>query len=184
MNRNQIRIIAGKWRGRKIAFPNETILRPTPDRIKETLFNWLAPYIMDAHCLDVFAGSGALGFEALSRGAALTVSLEKNPIIAQHLRKNLEILKTDDMRIVETDAFQWLKENGTPFDIVFLDPPYQIQSLPLCCLLLEQHAWVRNGSLIYFESDLPVDLSVLPNTWRISRQKKAGRIYYYLAQKT
>lgn len=186
LQRNQVRIIAGKWRGRKIVFPNEAILKPTPDRIKETLFNWLAPHILGASGLDLFAGSGALGFEALSRGAKQMVALEKHPNIVKHLKKTADIFKTKDMHIVEANAFQWLqsKTTKTSFDIVFLDPPYPMQSLPGCCALLDQHAWVHRRSLIYLESNIPLELSTLPKTWQIARQKKAGNVYYYLAQKT
>ncbi len=128
MDRNHIRIIAGKWRGRKITFPSTATLRPTPDRIRETLFNWLAPHIIDARCLDLFAGSGALSFEALSRGAGIVIALEKDTKVVASLKANAEILLADNIEILQTDSIHWmeihahLKESlESSFDIIFLE---------------------------------------------------------------
>jgi len=189
--RNELRIIAGKWRGRKIQFPTVAGLRPTPNRIRETLFNWLAPYIHDARCLDLFTGSGSLGFESLSRGAAYVLCLEKNREAYEMLRKNAEHLKADAMEIQEKDALVWLTEHlpqplklTTPFDIIFVDPPYALKALPKCFALLENQTWFTINTLIYFESDVPIELLTLPDTWEILKKKKAGSVYYYLTQKT
>jgi 16S rRNA (guanine966-N2)-methyltransferase len=193
LTRNEVRIIAGKWRGRKIQFPTVGGLRPTPNRIRETLFNWLVPYIHDARCLDLFTGSGALGFESLSRGAAYVLCLEKNREAYQMLISNAKHLKADAdaMEICEKDALVWLTEQlqqplktRTPFDIIFVDPPYALKTLSKCFALLESQAWLRINTLIYFESDVPIELLTLPDTWEILKKKKAGNVYYCLTQKT
>ncbi|HXH54276.1 MAG TPA: 16S rRNA (guanine(966)-N(2))-methyltransferase RsmD [Gammaproteobacteria bacterium] len=188
---NEVRIIAGKWRGRKIQFPTVAGLRPTPNRIRETLFNWLAPYIHDARCLDLFTGSGALGFESLSRGAAYVLCLEKDREAYQMLRINAERLNADAMEIKEKDALVWLttpppqaSKMPTPFDIIFVDPPYALNALSKCFAFLESQAWFTINTLIYFESDVPIELLALPDTWEILKKKKAGNVYYYLTQKT
>ena len=187
---NEVRIIAGKWRGRKIQFPTVAGLRPTPNRIRETLFNWLAPYIHGAHCLDLFTGSGALGFESLSRGAAYVLCLEKDRGAYEMLRQNAKRLNADLMEIQEQDALVWITTQcqqalklTTPFDIIFVDPPYALKALSKCFALLENQAWLTINTLIYFESDVPIELLTLPDTWAILKKKKAGNVYYYLTQK-
>jgi len=186
--RNEVRIIGGKWRGRKIQFPSVNGLRPTPNRIRETLFNWLAPYIHDAHCLDLFTGSGALCFESLSRGASQVLCLEKNPDAYQALCKNAERLQATTLEILKKDALIWLTEKPAAplphpvFDIVFVDPPYALKALSQCFDLLEKHGCLKENSLIYFESDIPIESLTLPATWEILKKKKAGNVYYYLTQ--
>lgn len=180
---NQIRIIGGKWRSRKITFPNTLDLRPTPDRVRETLFNWLTPYLEGARCLDLFAGSGALGLEALSRDALEVVAIENNREALQALNDNIRHLKADRITTIMSDALTWLETNSTPFDIIFLDPPYQSHALRSVFSLLEANNWLQESSLIYFESHTPFKLDDLPQTWHLLRDKKAGRVYYYLAQK-
>lgn len=182
-NVNQIRIIGGKWRSRKITFPSVVGLRPTPDRIRETLFNWLAPYIDGARCLDLFAGSGALSLEALSRDALEVIAIEQNPIAAKALTEQLQKLDAHNMTVLTTDALRWLETPGFPVDIVFLDPPYQAHLLRPVFSLLEANDWLKVFSLIYFESHAPLQATDLPATWHLLRDKKAGRVYYYLAQK-
>ena len=188
---NEVRIIGGKWRGRKIQFPTVLGLRPTPNRIRETLFNWLAPYIDEARCLDLFTGSGALGFEALSRGAAHVLCLEKDLKAYQMLAKNVEYLNAAEMEIQQKDALIWLSiqsqavlKLSTPFDIIFVDPPYALKALSKCFSLLESHEWLKINTLIYFESDVPIELLTIPDTWEILKNKKAGSVYYCLTQKT
>lgn len=184
---NEVRIIAGKWRGRKIQFPSVAGLRPTPNRIRETLFNWLAPYIHDAHCLDLFTGSGALCFESLSRGAAHVLSLEKNRDAYQALCTNAERLKADDLERLHKDALIWLTEKPIippTFDVVFVDPPYALKALSKCFALLEAHGCLKENALIYFESDVPIESLTIPETWQILKKKKAGSVYYYLTQKS
>lgn len=188
---NQVRIIGGKWRGRKISFPDAKELRPTPDRIRETLFNWLSPHIVGAQCLDLFAGSGVLGFEALSRGAASCVLIEKEPEVAISLQKNAKILEGEGVTILQAEALLWLQKQSLesqsskepPFDIVFLDPPYALGLLPKCFLLLENRSFLKKISWIYFEDDTPINFLDLPKHWIIIKEKKAGNIYYYLAER-
>ncbi len=184
MKRNEIRIIGGKYRGRKIFFPNNPELRPTPSRIRETLFNWLTPYIVNARCLDLFAGSGILGFEALSRGAIFSVFVEKDLKTVAILRENAKLLNADAIEIVKEDVCSWLKQSVTPFDIVFLDPPYQAKLLPNCFALLEERGWLHAQSFIYFESNIPIEHVILPGSWQLLKEKKAGQVYYYLARRS
>ena len=122
---NRIRIIGGTHRGRRLAFPDAAGLRPTPDRVRETLFNWLMPHLPGARCLDLFAGSGALGLEAVSRGAREVVLVDANPAVVKSLQENLRLLgETERARVIRSDALAFLrKETDAPFDIVFLDPP-------------------------------------------------------------
>ena len=129
-NRNKIRIIGGSWRGRRVSFPDTPGLRPTPDRVRETLFNWLQPSIVESRCLDLFAGSGALGLEALSRGAREVVFVEKDPLTARALQAELTRLGGHPRaRVMELGAARFLRVPGEPFDVVFLDPPFGIGAL-------------------------------------------------------
>lgn len=181
---NQIRIIGGKHRGRKVSFPNTTELRPTPDRVRETLFNWIAPVLPGANCLDLFSGSGILGLEAISRGAASVMFVEKNKLIANNIEHSAGILGDIlNCQIIQANVISWLATRGTSYDVVFLDPPYQSNLLPTCFELLDSNGWIQTNSYIYFESDKPQDPSIMPITWRLYREKKAGHVYYYLAQK-
>lgn len=179
---NRVRIIGGKHRGRKITFPNIDELRPTPDRVRVTLFNWLDPLLDGARCLDLFAGSGVLGLEALSRGAAFVVFLEKNPLVLETIQKNASLLNETSIKTVNDDVLSWLKSPATPFDIVFLDPPYDSHLLPTCFSLLDQHGWLYPHARIYFESSAPIASADLPKTWTVLREKKASHVYYYLAK--
>lgn len=181
-NNSTLRIIAGRWRGKKILFNDGGgIVRPTPDRVRETLFNWLAPYIVDAHCLDLFAGSGILGFEALSRNAASVIAVEQHSIISQHILATKKSLNAD-IQLIQADVEQWLTKSGQPFDVIFLDPPYQTQVLPRCFQLLAENNWVENGSLVYYENNVPLNAELLPKDWQVLKAQKAGQVYYYLAQ--
>jgi len=180
--KNKIQIIGGKYRGRKIAFPNTPELRPTPSRIRETLFNWLAPFIVNARCLDLFAGSGVLGFEAISRGALSCTFIEKDRKSLAMLRENAKLLHADAVEIWEKDALLWLKQLASTFDIVFLDPPYRTKLLSACFALFDEKDCLSENALIYFEADEPIELRILPTTWQLLREKKAGQIYYYLAK--
>ncbi|HSC67135.1 MAG TPA: 16S rRNA (guanine(966)-N(2))-methyltransferase RsmD [Cellvibrio sp.] len=178
---NQLRIIGGQWRGRKLGFPDVDGLRPTGDRIRETLFNWLAPEIHGAHCLDLFAGSGALGLEALSRGAASSLLLEKHPAAARQLISNLQLLQAADGRVEQVDSLDWLGRQ-TPshrFDIVFIDPPFALDLWERIASALEAHAWLSDAAVIYLEA--PRDaLLQLPANWQLHRDKQAGQVSYRL----
>ena len=140
----QIRIIGGQWRGRKLPVPESPGLRPTTDRVRETLFNWLAPSMVDAHCLDCFAGSGALGLEALSRYAASTTLLEMERSVAQQLQKNLATLKANNGKVVNTNTLAFLSQPGTPHHIVFVDPPFRKGLLEETLSLLEKNHWLAD----------------------------------------
>lgn len=180
---NQLRIIAGVWRGRRLAFAPVPGLRPTADRIRETLFNWLGPVIGDARCLDLYAGSGALGFEAASRGAADVVMVENNPVVARTLREQRQLLDAGRVQIIEADVGAWLQSAAAPFDIVFLDPPFHAGQLPGCISLLEKQGWLATPAWIYIEAERHLDL-VLPDCWEAYRSKRAGQVAYRLLRRT
>jgi 16S rRNA (guanine966-N2)-methyltransferase len=183
----EVRIIGGQWRGRKIAVPTEDGVRPTPDRVRETLFNWLAPHIQDAVCLDAYAGSGALGFEALSRGAKLVTFVDSNPTIIKQLEQTAELLKTEAVDIVLAKfprQFAPLSKGGeTQFDIVFLDPPFSKNYLPGACHFLEDNFLLAPNALIYLECEVILDVLDIPNNWEIIKQQEAGDVQYCLIKR-
>lgn len=158
-------------------------LRPTAERIRETLFNWLAPTIAGSRCLDLCAGTGALGFEALSRGAREAVFVEKSPLAARVLRANAVMLDADGADIRQGDALEFLGDSpDAPFDIVFLDPPFAAAMHGELCRLLDEHAWVRPGSLVYIEEDRAAPPAELPAGWTLTRSRTAGNVRYSLAK--
>ncbi|ALB64451.1 Methyltransferase [Cronobacter condimenti 1330] len=176
----QIRIIGGQWRGRKLPVPDSPGLRPTTDRVRETLFNWLAPYMVGARCLDCFAGSGALGLEALSRYAAGATLLEMERGVAQQLQKNLATLKSSAAKVVNTNTLNYLNQNGEPHDIVFVDPPFRKGLLEETLHLLETRGWLAPQALIYVESEVENGLPPVPDHWQLHREKVAGQVAYRL----
>jgi len=176
----QIRIIGGQWRGRKLPVPDSPGLRPTTDRVRETLFNWLAPYMVDARCLDCFAGSGALGLEALSRYAASATLLEMERNVAQQLQKNLATLKAANARVVNANTLTFLAAPGTPHDVVFIDPPFRKGLLDETLRLLESNGWLATDALIYVESEVENGLPPVPASWELHREKVAGQVAYRL----
>lgn len=175
---NRIRIVGGTWRSRLLNFPDVPGLRPTPDRVRETVFNWLGQIMDGKRCLDLFAGSGALGFEALSRGARQVVMVERDKKVAHALRENAEILKAENFELVTSDALKFLEQKTQPFDVIFVDPPYQMNLLPLVLPNLPPH--LSGDGLVYTEADTPL---IFAPEWRIWRQGKAGTVHYYLLQK-
>jgi len=178
---NQVRIIAGRWRGSKLVFPDASGLRPTSDRIRETLFNWLVAVVPGARCLDLFAGSGALGFEAASRGAAQVVMLERNPEIVSALRASRERLDDGRIDIHAADAGTWLRHCDAAFDLVFMDPPFaDPQLLKDCIAALSGHSVVKPGGRIYLELPKQAPLPELPADWMQEKAKTAGQVGYYL----
>ncbi|MCW9525190.1 16S rRNA (guanine(966)-N(2))-methyltransferase [Klebsiella grimontii] len=179
----QIRIIGGQWRGRKLPVPESPGLRPTTDRVRETLFNWLAPSIVDASCLDCFAGSGALGLEALSRYAANATLLEMERGVAQQLQKNLATLKASNTKVVNTNTLAFLAQAGAPHDIVFVDPPFRKGLLEETLKLLENNGWLSDEALIYIESEVENGLPPVPMNWHVYREKVAGQVAYRLYQR-
>ncbi len=185
---NQLRIIAGQWRGRKLNFADGEGLRPTMDRVRETLFNWLQNDIAGARCLDLFSGSGALGLEALSRYAGEVVMVDKNPQAIRTIRQNLELLNAENAQLKQMDALAYLQQladsNSSPqsFDIVFLDPPFNQQLVAIFCEQLVQSDCLSEGALIYIEIEKNTRLPQLPDSWTLSKEKKAGQLAYYLVR--
>ncbi len=161
-------------------FPDKEGLRPTPDRVRETLFNWLQQDIAGCHCLDLFAGSGALGFEAASRGAKSVVMLERDAAVAAELRDGVNRLQAEQIQLSCIDAVEYLQTNNRKFDVVFVDPPYQSDLLVACCALLEQKHWLANHAKIYLECDVHNELTDLPENWLCQKSKKAGQVAYRL----
>lgn len=178
----RLRIIGGRWRGRRIEIPARSGVRPTGDRIRETLFNWLAPIIDGARCLDLFAGSGALGLEALSRGAGPTVFVESDEAAARQLERSLEQLGCDDANVIHGDALRFLRGAPQRFDIVWLDPPFGEIGLGNLCTLLER-GWLAPGARIYLEMRRQGELPELPPGWAVERDKTAGQVRYVLARR-
>ena len=179
-----LRIIGGTWRGRKLRFPASAAIRPTPDRVRETLFNWLSTAIHGARCLDLFAGSGALGLEALSRGAAHVTFVESDAAAAHALRERLAEWQAGDARVERTDALRYLAGEPRPFDIVFLDPPFASDLLGRSAALLEERHWLVAGARIYVEGAAREGLPLLPATWRPLKAKQAGEVGYHLLAHT
>jgi 16S rRNA (guanine966-N2)-methyltransferase len=179
-NPYQIRIIAGLWRGRMISFPHDLAIRPTPNRVRETLFNWLAQPIVNANCLDTFAGSGALGLEALSRGAKHVTFIDKNRQVTQSLQDNLKKLDCQDATCYTSTVPNTTLNFTHPFDIIFLDPPFDSD------LILPTMQWLKPychpGTLVYLESkDAKADL-LLHDNWETLKAKRAGHVHYFLLQ--
>ncbi|WP_455219095.1 16S rRNA (guanine(966)-N(2))-methyltransferase RsmD [Kaarinaea lacus] len=183
---NIVRVIGGQWRSRKLHFSDIPDLRPTPDRVRETVFNWLQPVIVGARCLDVFAGSGALGFEALSRGAAFCLFIDKHPQSTADIQHNLKLLKSEAGETMTGDSLQILQHmHESPadrqFKVVFVDPPYANDCALQCCQLLVEHHWLADEAYDYIESATAIDEQQLPPNWKLHRQKKAGNVHYHLA---
>ncbi|PQQ29362.1 16S rRNA (guanine(966)-N(2))-methyltransferase [Photorhabdus hindustanensis] len=176
----QIRIIGGKWRGRKLPVPDSPGLRPTTDRVRETLFNWLAPVIQEAHCLDCYAGSGALGLEALSRYAAQVTLIEYERNIAKQLSTNLDLLSAQNAEVINDSALTHLSRSGKPYDVVFLDPPFRKGMLSETIKLLEEQNWLADESWIYVEAESESTAIDVPGNWQLHREKVAGQVAYRL----
>jgi len=176
----QCRIIAGQWRGRKLDVPDVEGLRPTPDRVRETVFNWLQPYIGGSHCLDLFAGCGALGFEAASRGAMSVTMVELNSLAAKQLQENCNNLSATQCQVERTTAQQFLAKNKNKYDIVFIDPPYQADLWTEVAQKLIDNTALSDDAVIYLECPGKADLPELPKQWQLIKEKKAGNIRYCL----
>jgi 16S rRNA (guanine966-N2)-methyltransferase len=173
--KNKVRIIAGEWRSRVLTFPGNTELRPTPDRVRETVFNWLGQDMGGKFCLDLFAGSGAMGFEAASRGAGKVVMVDFNPHVMTTLRASSLQLGASQVELVTMDASNFIDSDARRFDVIFLDPPYRLGLLPE--LLSKLHAHLAPCGLVYVESDR------LPEAWaewQVWRQGRAGKVFYQL----
>ncbi len=176
-----IRLISGQWRGRKLPVHDVEGLRPTTDRVKETLFNWLATEVRDSRCLDVFAGSGSLGFEALSRYASYVMMIEQEPKAARQLQTNLQTLQCTQAQVVCRDALQVLQAGcSEPFELVFLDPPFRKELLTAAIPLLEQQGWLADRALIYLERENEGTAPLIPANWQLLKDKQAGQVCYQL----
>lgn len=177
----ELRLIGGEWRSRKLRFPDAGGVRPTPARTRETLFNWLNYHLAGRRCLDLFAGSGALGLEALSRGAGATVFVDHTAVLAQALRSNLRLLKSDKGEVVcqSVDAFL-AQAPAEPFDILFMDPPFRQGWLETLLPLIDTHGWVRPGGWVYVEHESERAAPQAPASWTLHRQKTAGQVTYCL----
>ncbi len=172
---NTVRIIGGLWRSRILEFPDAEDLRPTPDRVRETLFNWLGRDLTGMACLDLFAGSGALGFEALSRGAASVVMIEKNPAALRALRDNARKLDATGLTVVRGDALEFVRSARSRFDVVFVDPPYRLGMQVAALGLLR--GLLAEGGRVYVESDAVFEP---PRGWGIFRRSRAGNVHFHL----
>lgn len=176
-----VRLIGGKWRSRQLTFVATNGLRPTGSRIRETLFNWLAPSIEGANCLDLFAGSGALCFEALSRGAKYCAALESNREAISQLMANQTKLDADNLKIISTDTRVFLTQanSGAKYDVVFLDPPFDQGLHQQICQLLTEGNWLASKALIYCELPLS-QAQCMPSSWQLLKDKTAGNVHFCL----
>ena len=175
---NQVRIVGGAWRSRLLPFPAVVGLRPTPDRVRETLFNWLGQLMDGKTCLDLFAGSGALGFEALSRGAKQVVMVERDAQVARALRVNAATLNAENCELVAADALKFLDKETRRFDVIFVDPPYDLHLLPR--VLPKLLPRLSDDGMVYAESDSALEVGP---EWQVWRSGSAGQVHYYLLRK-
>jgi 16S rRNA (guanine966-N2)-methyltransferase len=181
--RNRLRIIGGEHRGRQIVFPDQAGLRPTADRLRETLFNWLQAVIPGARCLDLFAGSGALGFEAASRGARRVVMVEVSAPAARRLEENAVQLGLEGrVAVVRDDALTWLTGPAERFDVVFVDPPFAADLVAPVIDRLALGGWLAAQSWVYIEQDVRQPLAALRAGWQVWRDKRAGQVAYRLVR--
>jgi 16S rRNA (guanine966-N2)-methyltransferase len=176
---NEVRIIGGKWKRRKLRFPDRAELRPTLDRVRVTVFNWLAPYLDDAICLDLFAGSGALGFEAASRGAREVTLIERDPVVVRALTANRERLAADNTYIVHGEALRWLRSCTQRFDVVFLDPPFASSDLAHALEILRERGLLAPGAHVYAE--LPDSAAAFVG-YEIAKESRAGATRFLLLE--
>ncbi len=182
---SRVRIIGGQWRGRKLPVCTQPGLRPTPDRVRETLFNWLSAWVPGSHCLDCFSGTGALALEALSRGAERALMIESSRDVAGQLRDNLELLNALHARVQTGNSLQLLDTPADQrYDLVFLDPPFREEMLVPCARLLEEHNWLAKDAMIYVEAESEWSMAGLPRNWQLYREKKAGQVAYRLFQRS
>ena len=184
--KSAVRIIGGDMRRRALHFPEIDGLRPTPNRIRETLFNWLREEVEGKICLDLFAGSGALGFEALSRGAAHVIFVERNAAACRALAENARTLATENSEVHHTSAWDWLRQTRqqpASIELVFLDPPFAGGLLPQACETLERCGLLSRQALIYLEAETAVRPQQLPENWSMEKAGAAGDVHYFLARR-
>lgn len=177
----RLRIVAGKWRSRLLPVADLPGLRPTSERVRETLFNWLTSTISGKRCLDLFAGTGALGFEALSRGAGTVTFVEQSRLAVNGMRGCARTLAADGAKIECADALQFLGAGTVSgYDVVFLDPPFADELLEECCRMLQSKAWLNPNAYIYIEQDKRQSSPSLPDGWQVEKEKTAGNVRYAL----
>ena len=182
----ELRIIGGSWRGRRLRFPSGPEIRPTPDRVRETLFNWLATRIAGSRCLDLFAGSGALGLEALSRGASHVTFVERDGVAAREIRARASEWGATGAVVEQSDALRFLSSVPpcVPYDIIFLDPPFAAGLLGQAAAALEERRWLAAQARIYVECAAREGLPQLPPSWSLLKAKRAGEVGYHLLTRT
>jgi len=173
---NKVKIIGGEWRSRNLAFPDVEGLRPTPVRVRETLFNWLQYDVLGSRCLDLYSGSGALGFEAASRGASKVTLVENNAQVCRQLKANTEILSASMIKIVQNDVFRYLSGDAEPFDLVFLDPPFAKGLAMQSLNWLEDKGWLADNAKIYIEVEKQLSLDEVPSHWVLLKDKTTGAV--------
>ncbi|HAJ71448.1 MAG TPA: 16S rRNA (guanine(966)-N(2))-methyltransferase RsmD [Methylophilaceae bacterium] len=172
---NQVRINAGVWRSRLLKFPDVEGLRPTPERVRQTVFNWLGQDLTGKYCLDLFAGTGAFGFEALSRNAKYVALVEFSRLVYQSLTQNQTLLKAEACQILNTDALNFLAQNTQKYDIIFCDPPYHKNWLTKLLPILKQH--LAHEGVLYVEAEYEIKSDAC---WQVTKHGKAGNVYYHL----
>ncbi|WP_425482261.1 16S rRNA (guanine(966)-N(2))-methyltransferase RsmD [Enterobacteriaceae endosymbiont of Plateumaris braccata] len=179
---NKINIISGKWKGKKIYVIQDKNLRPTMNFIRENLFNWLSKNIYMLKCLDCYAGTGALSFEALSRNALSSTLIENNFKIFQQLKKNSILLQTKKVILIYKNTLNYLSKHGNQYDLVFIDPPFSKNNILIkkTCFLLENNHWLKNNALIYLEYKKDSTKIILPKNWFLYRKKKLSIVNYEL----
>jgi 16S rRNA (guanine966-N2)-methyltransferase len=179
-----LHIIGGKCRGRKVTFADVTGIRPTPNRVRETLFNWLSPYLQGAHCIEPFAGSGILSLEALSRGVGKTLIIDQSSEVIEHIRSQILNFATDnsEFQLHCGDALDWMQhtEPQDSYNIAFLDPPFSAELTIKTCNLLARKQLLAENAMVYIESEHVIAENTLPENWRIHRSKQAGSVHYCL----
>ena len=179
---NQVRINGGSLRGQKIIFSNTQSLRPTGNRIRETLFNWISQYVRNSNCLDLFSGSGSLGIESMSRGARSVIMIEKDHSAFLAIKNSCARLNIKNITIIEADAIKWINEEykGVTFDLVFLDPPFMSDLVPVCCEILEKNKLLSSPCYIYIETTKKKEVLCIPENWTLLKDKVTGQVAYKL----
>lgn len=180
---NKLRIIGGIWRSRQVKFIDAQGLRPTPARVRETLFNWLQADLIGSRCMDLYAGSGALGFEAASRGAKSVILVDNNALTCRTLHENAAHLGAAQIKIIQADAFRYLAGDTQTFDLVFVDPPFAMNLAVQTCSWLEDKGWLSRHAKIYVETESSLKLEGIPENWRLLKSKVAGEVAYQLFQR-
>jgi len=182
--KNKLRIIAGDWRSRQLVFEDTPGLRPTPARVRETVFNWLQTDVIASQCLDLYSGSGALGFEAASRGAKSVSMVENNPQACRLINENKTKLSAGQIKIIQMDVFKFLAGDASPFNLVFLDPPFAQGIAQQTCQWLEDKGWLAPQAKVYVEVESQLVLDEMPKNWQCLKNKTAGEVGYYLFQRS